>query len=273
VRQHVSYLERLGVRFGLGVQVEDRTIAEFLDSGFDAVFLGHGACLGRPLGILGEELSGVHPATAFLARLNLPPDLLPPLLRQPLRLGKRTVVIGGGDTAMDCARSAIRAGAEDVVCVYRRSEAEMPGRAEERRNADEEGVRFLFLVAPVAILPDPTGVRVGGVRFQRVELGPPDASGRARPVAVPGSEFELAADAVVVAAGYAVDPEPVAGLPGVRLTERGTVETTDGGATGRPDVFAAGDNVRGADLVVTAIADAKRAAVHIDDYVRRACRS
>lgn len=267
VRDQVSYLERLGVKFTARFVVKGSILNDLLAGGFDAVFLGHGAGVGTCLLIPGEDLAGVHQAIEFLVRLNLQPALLPPGLHEPLKVGRRTVVIGGGDTAMDCARSAIRAGAEDVICVYRRSEAEMPGRKEERQNAREEGVRFLFLASPVALLPNPVGDHLGGVHLQRVELGPPDASGRARPVVIPGSEFELEADMVVLGAGFGVDPGPIAALPDVQLSERGTVATAAGGATGRRGLFAAGDNVRGADLVVTAIADASRTAAAIHAYL------
>ena len=266
VWRHVSRLERMGVRFSAGVEVTDATVRGWLEGRFNAIFVSHGASLGRRLGIPGEDLDGIHLATPFLSRLNLPPELLPLDLQHGFQLGRRVIVIGGGDTAMDCARSALRAGATDVFCVYRRSEAEMPGRLEERKNADEEGVRFHYLAAPVALLGDAQG-RVRGVRFQKVELGPPDASGRARPQPVEGSDFELAADTVVVAAGYEVDPRPVSGLVGVSLSQGQTIGADMSGRTGNPAVFAAGDNVRGADLVVTALADAKRAAVSIDRYL------
>lgn len=176
------------------------------------------------------------------------------------------VVIGGGDTAMDCARSAVRAGAKNVLCVYRRGEGEMGGREEERRHAREEGVNFLFQAAPVEVLAGPGG-RVRAVRIQRMELQTPDATGRAHPVPVPGSATEIAADAVVVAIGYRVEESLVAAIPGIERTARGTVVAGQDGATGRSGVFAAGDCVRGADLVVTAVADALRAADAIDRYL------
>lgn len=263
-------LVRLGIEFRSGVRVgADLTVDSLFAEGFEAVFLSHGAQESNRLRVPGEELEGVYSATEFLVRLNLPPDDLPPSLREPLQLGERVVVIGGGDTAMDCARSAVRAGAKEVFCVYRRGEREMGGREEERQHAREEGVIFLFQAAPVAVLAGPGG-QVRAVRIQRMELEAPDATGRARPVPVPGSETEIAADAVVVAIGYRVEESLVAAIPGIQATARGTVVAAEDGATGRPGVFAAGDCVRGADLVVTAVADARRAAEAIDHYLASA---
>ena len=266
----VERLVRLGVEFRSGIRVGAEVTADSLfEEGFDAVFLGHGAAESNRLRVPGEDLEGVYLATEFLARLNLPPDDLPLPLREPLHVGKRVVVIGGGDTAMDCARSAVRAGAKEVFCVYRRSEREMGGREEERQHAREEGVKFLFQAAPIAVLAGPGG-RLGAVTIQRMELQAPDASGRARPVPVPGSETEIAADTVVVAIGYRVEESLVEATPGVEATRLGTVVVAEDGATGRPGVFAAGDCVRGADLVVTAVADARRAADAIDRYLTSA---
>jgi len=176
------------------------------------------------------------------------------------------VVIGGGDTAMDCVRSAVRSGAAEVVCAYRRTEAEMGGREEERRHANEEGVRFHYLTAPIRFVAD--GGRVQAVRFQRMELGEPDESGRPRPVPVIGSEFEEPADTVVIAIGYKVEKLLFQTTPALEATEWGTVAADGDGKTSRAGVFAAGDSVRGADLLVTALADARRAAEAIDRYLR-----
>ncbi len=232
----VDRLVRLGVEFRSGVRVgTDVTVDSLFEEGFDAVFLGHGADEGNRLGIPGEELDGVHGAGDFLVRLNLSPGDLPPFLRQPLQVGERVVVIGGGDTAMDCVRSAVRAGAKEVLCVYRRSEREMGGRQEERQNAREEGVKFLFQAVPVEVLAGPDE-RVRAVRIQRMEMQSGDESGRARPVPVAGSETEIAADMLVVAIGYGVEASLVAATSGVEATARGTVVAGQDGATGRPGV-------------------------------------
>jgi glutamate synthase (NADPH/NADH) small chain len=186
----------------------------------------------------------------------------------PIEVGKRLVVIGGGDTSMDCVRSAVRMGCEEVYCVYRRTEAEMQGREEERRHAKEEGVRFTFQATPVRFVAACGENRIGAVRFQKMELGEPDESGRRRPVPVIGSEFDIEADTVVVAIGYHVEKLIYQTTPALEATDWGTVKTDEHGRTNLPNVFAAGDNVRGADLVVTALADAKKAAAAMDDYLR-----
>jgi glutamate synthase (NADPH/NADH) small chain len=189
-------------------------------------------------------------------------------MREPLEIGKRVVVIGGGDTSMDCVRSAVRLGCAEVTCVYRRTENEMLGREEERRHAKEEGVLFHWQCIPVRFIANDANDHVGGVRFQRVDLGEPDESGRRSPVPVLGSEFDVEADTVVIAIGYKVEKLMYQTTPGLEATDWGTIQTTEDGATMRDGVFAAGDNVRGADLVVTALADAKKAAVAIDEYLK-----
>ena len=268
VDQQVEYLRKLGVEFVFNVRVgHDITIDELFAQGFHAVFLGHGAGQASRLNAPGDDLDGIHMAIDFLVRMNLPPQELPEHLRQPIDFGRRVVVIGGGDTAMDCVRTAVRAGAEEVVCAYRRTEAEMGGREEERHHADEEGVRFHYLVAPTRFIGDDSG-RVRAVRLQRMELGELDDSGRPRPVPIPGSEFEMEADTVIVAIGFKVERSLFEATAGLEATDRGTVAADEGGLTSRPGVFAAGDSVRGADLVVTALADAKRAADAIDRYLR-----
>jgi glutamate synthase (NADPH/NADH) small chain len=268
VDEQVDYLRTLGVQFVFDCVIgQDLPIDQLFADGYDAVFLGHGAGKARRMGIPGEELEGVHMATEFLVRTNLESDELPAHMRQPLETRKRVVVIGGGDTAMDCVRSAVRTGAETVVCAYRRDESEMVGRVEERRHAKEEGVEFTFLVSPVEILPADDGQSVRAVRLQRMQLGEEDASGRRRPEPIAGSEFEIEADTVVVAIGYEVDPTLTANSPDLHASEWGTIAVSPDGRTSRPGIFAAGDNVRGADLVVTALADAKRAAAAIDEYL------
>jgi len=169
---------------------------------------------------------------------------------------------------MDCVRSGVRLGCEEVCCVYRRTEAEMAGREEERRHAKEEGVKFIFQATPVRFVAAPGENRIQVVRFQRMELGEPDESGRRRPMPVIGSEFDVEADTVVIAIGYKVEKLLYQTTASLEATDWGTVKTDDVGRTSRPGVFAAGDSVRGADLVVTALADAKKAAAAIDEYLR-----
>ncbi|MBI2913780.1 MAG: NADPH-dependent glutamate synthase [Chloroflexi bacterium] len=268
VDDQVEYLHAMGVQFVYNVRVGyDITIDALFTQGFDAVFLGQGAGEGNRLGVPGEELGGVYMATDFLVRVNLSPEELPPHMREPIEVGRRIVVIGGGDTAMDCVRSAVRTGAEEVYCVYRRTEAEMLGREEERRHAKEEGVQFIFQAVPIRFVAA-DGHRVHVARFQKVELGPPDESGRRRPIPVIASEFEIQVDTVVIAIGYKVEKLLYQTTSGLEATDWGTVKADECGRTSREGVFAAGDSVRGADLVVTALADAKRAAAAIDEYLR-----
>jgi glutamate synthase (NADPH/NADH) small chain len=269
VDRQVDYLQKLAVEFAFNVRVgNDTSIDELSAQSFHAVFLGHGAGRGMQLNAPGDDLDGIHMAIDFLVRLNLPPQELPEHLRQPIDVGKRVVVIGGGDTAMDCVRTAVRSGAEEVTCAYRRTVAEMGGREEERHHAEEEGVSFHYLVAPIRFIGDDNG-RVRAVRLQRMELGDLDDSGRRRPVPIPGDEFEMEADTIIVAIGFKVEKSLFEATAGLDATDWGTVAADEGGRTSRPGVFAAGDNVRGADLVVTALADAKRAAAAIDTYLQQ----
>ncbi|HLZ71692.1 MAG TPA: NADPH-dependent glutamate synthase [Dehalococcoidia bacterium] len=264
----IAFLKRIGVEFVLNTWIgRDIGLDQLLADGFDAVFLGTGAGVGNALKIPGEdEFSGIYAATDFLVRGNLQPDQLPESQREPLHPGRRVVVIGGGDTSMDCVRTAVRLGCEEVTCVYRRTEAEMLGRAEERKHAREEGVRFDFLTIPLRFYGE--NGRVTGVECQRMELGEPDESGRRRPVPIPGSEFVLAADSVAIAIGYNADPLIPASTPGVRANRWHLVEVDpETGQTSRPEVFAGGDNVNGADLVVTALADGRRAAAAMHRYL------
>ncbi len=265
--EYVAYLTAMGVKFRCNTYVgRDITIDQMLAGEFDAVFVGTGANIGNEMGIAGEGLRGVHTATDFLVRGNLRPDQLPPHLSEPLPPPRDVVVIGGGDTSMDCVRTAIRLGAKNVVCVYRRTEAEMLGRQEERKNAREEGVRFEMLALPTRIVGDAAG-NVTAVEIQRMELGEPDESGRRRPVPVPGSEFIVPADTVAIAIGYGADPILAQTTSGLRADRKALIQVDATGRTSRPAIFAGGDNVNGADLVVTALADGRRAAAAIAEYL------
>jgi glutamate synthase (NADPH/NADH) small chain len=264
----IEFLTRIGVEFVVNTWIgRGKGIDQLLDDGYDAIFLGTGAGLGNALKIPGEDdYSGIYAATDFLVRGNLRPEQLPEGQREPLDVGRKVVVIGGGDTSMDCVRTAVRLGAGEVTCVYRRTEAEMLGRAEERKNAREEGVRFEYLTAPLRFVGEDG--KVTGVEFQRMELGEPDESGRRRPVPVVGSEFILAADSVAIAIGYNADPLIPSSTPGVKANRWHLVEVDpETGETSRPGVFAGGDNVNGADLVVTALADGRRAAAAMHSYL------
>ena len=270
LEEKIVYLKRLGVVFRNNTRIgTDITLQQLHDDeGFDAIFLGTGAWIGSRLGIEGEEhLQHVYAATEFLVRGNLEETQLPDDLREPPYVGDNVVVIGGGDTSMDCVRTAVRLGAKNVTLVYRRTEAEMQGREEERRHAFEEGVQFEFLTTPIKLFGDDEG-RVEGVELIRMGLGPRDASGRPRPVPIEGSNFTIPASAVITAIGYNADEEFTkhAGVDTDRWHLVRVDERTH--QTNVPYIFAGGDVVNGADLVVTAIADAKKAATWIHQYLR-----
>jgi glutamate synthase (NADPH/NADH) small chain len=264
----IAWLQELGVTFRCGTRVgEDVTVDSLFEDGVDAVFLGTGAPVGGQMRIDGEELAGVYQATEFLVRGNLEPEQLPPAMREPLDVaGKRVLVVGGGDTSMDCVRTAIRLGATEVTCMYRRTETEQKGREEERVHAREEGTQFMYLTVPHRF--EGAAGRVTSAECRRMQLGAPDESGRRRPEPVPGSEFSLPVDIVVLAIGYEPDDLLEKTTPGLRTTNWKTVRVDEDYQTTRRGVFAGGDNVNGADLVVTAMADGRRAAAAIDNYLQ-----
>ena len=265
VETKIAYLRKLGIKFVGNTYVgRDITIDGLFEDGYHAVFLGHGASLGNLLDVPGAGLPGVIMATEFLVRGNLHPELLPENMREPLSAGERVVVIGGGDTSMDCVRTAVRLGAKEVTCAYRRTEAEQLGREEERVHAREEGVRFEYLAAPLRIEANADG-RAARVHFARMALGEPDATGRRRPVPT-GEEFAVDADTAVIAIGYQAD-EALSEDAKVKHDRDVVVIDRETGRTSRRGVFAGGDCVNGADLVVTAVADGRRAAAAIHAYL------
>jgi len=264
-----QWLERLGVTFVYNTRIgEDLTVDDLLErEGFDAVFLGTGAEVSAKPRWEGMDLKGVYQSLDFLRRANLSSDFLPPEEQGPPQVGRRVAVIGGGDTAMDCARTAIRLGAQEVTVVYRRTEAEMPGNPYERALAIEEGVRFEFLTAPVRFIGDDAG-RLVAMECVRMELGEPDESGRRRPIPIAGSEFTQEVDTVVLALGFWPDPLIGETTSGLKTHRWGLiVADEETGRTSRKEVFAGGDNVHGPDLVVTAMAAGMRAAEAIHDYL------
>ncbi|MDO8617035.1 MAG: NAD(P)-dependent oxidoreductase [Dehalococcoidia bacterium] len=263
----LEYLTGLGIEFRCNTVVgKDVTIDQLFERGYHALFLGTGAPVGGRMKIEGEELGNVFQATEFLVRGNLEPELLPEHMRGPLDCaGKNVLVVGGGDTSMDCVRTAVRLHAAAVTCMYRRTEAEQKGREEERKNAREEGVEFMYLTVPVRFAAE--NGKVVAAECQRMQLGAPDESGRRRPVPQPGSEFTLPADIVVLAIGYEPDDLLEKTTPGLRTTNWKTVRVDEDYQTTRPGVFAGGDNVNGADLVVTAMADGRRASAAIHHYL------
>jgi glutamate synthase (NADPH/NADH) small chain len=268
VEEEVDYLRKVGVKIELDYVVGKlETVDELLEQGFDAVFVGTGAGLPKFLGIPGENLVGVYSANEYLTRANLM-KAYHPEYRSPIVIRDRVNVIGGGNVAMDSARTALRLGAKEVTVVYRRSRDEMPARKEEIRHAEEEGIQFQFLTNPVEILGDDEGwVRV--MKVVRMELGEPDESGRRRPLPVEGSEFEIETDVVVVAVGTSAHPLVLQTTKGLRLNRRGYIDAeAETGKTSREGVFAGGDIVTGSDTVISAMGAGKRAAAAIDEYLR-----
>ncbi|TYT25975.1 NAD(P)-binding protein [Luteimonas viscosa] len=274
-------LEEMGVRFRLGVEIGRDVSLGTLLSDYDAVFLGLGAYRYTDGGLSGQDLAGVLPALPFLVQngrivTGREPQGRPiagweDRLVLPDLAGKRVVVLGGGDTGMDCVRSAIRLGATSVTCAYRRDEANMPGSAREVANAREEGVRFLFNRQPLAI-EAADGKQASGVRMVETRLGEPDANGRRSAVAIPGSESVIDADVVIIAFGFSPRLPDWLANSGVQARENGRIIAGGGDRlpyqTAHPRLFAGGDCVRGADLVVTAVQEGRDAAAAIARMLR-----
>ncbi len=267
VAYKIKDLEDAGVKIITNTRIGEKiTIDDLLEEN-DAVFLGTGAGVEATMDIPGEDLDGIYTSTDFLVRANVPEEKLPPEKRGKPRIGNRVAVIGGGDTAVDCARSSIRMGAEEATIVYRRTEAEMPGNAVERGVSVDEGVKINYLQAPVEYIGDENG-RVKAMKVIKMELGEPDASGRRRPIPIEGSEFIQEVDAVALAVGYWPDPFLGKKTENLATHKWGLIYADESsGATTREGVFAAGDNVHGPDLIITAIATAHAAADSIHKYI------
>lgn len=267
VRQEVEYIKQLGVELKPNYIIgRIKTLDELCDE-FDAVFLGTGAGLPSFMGISGENFNGVYSANEFLTRVNLM-KAYDPEYDTRVRVGKHVVVVGGGNVAMDAARSALRLGADEVSIVYRRGEDEMPARREEIEHAKEEGITFRLLTNPVRILGDEK-FNVTAVECIKMELGEPDKSGRRSPVPVEGSEFTIPADVVVIAIGTSPNPIIFKGSEGLDQNRRGTVVADEEtGATSKCGVFAGGDVVTGAATVISAMGAGKKAAKAIDEYLK-----
>ena len=271
VQKEIDNIAKLGVKFELDSVVGRLyTVDELMEEeGFDAVFLGTGAGLPRFQGIPGESLNGVYSANEFLTRCNLMKAYQFPEYATPIRVGKSAAIIGGGNVAMDAARTALRLGAEHVYIVYRRSEAELPARREEVEHAKEEGIDFKLLNNPVEILGDENGW-VKGMRCIKMELGEPDESGRRRPVPVEGSEFDLDVDTVIVSIGTGPNPIIAHTTPGLDTTKRGNIVADEETcATSKEGVFAGGDIVTGAATVILAMGAGRKAAASIDEYLTK----
>ncbi|NWF62806.1 MAG: NAD(P)-dependent oxidoreductase [Chloroflexi bacterium] len=263
--------EKAGVKFVPNTYIgKDKTIDELFAEGFEAVFVGVGSEVDAKMeDTPGTDLPGVYEATDFLIRGNLPKRQLPENMKEPLQIGKRVVVVGGGDTASDCLRTALRLGAEEVTCLYRRTEREMPGGKKDRKMAREEGAKYRFLTQPVKFIAGADG-KLAAVECIEMKLGEPDAKGRRKPVPVEGSNFSVAADTAVLALGYWPDPVIGKSTPDLETHDWGliTVKNKATGATSREGVFSGGDCVTGPDLVVTAMVAGRKAGFAIDTYLK-----
>ena len=277
VAREVETLKELGVDVETNVVIgKTLTIDELFEMGFEAVFIGSGAGLPNFMNIPGESLKGVYSANEFLTRSNLMkayrdnPDT-------PIMKGGRVAVVGGGNVAMDAARTALRLGAEHVSIVYRRSMEELPARREEVEHAEEEGIDFQLLRNPVEILGyenpedprDPKNGFVRGMRIIKMELGEPDERGRRRPVEIPGSEYEIEADCVIMAIGTSPNPLIKNTTAGLEVNRRGGIIVNEEGLTSRTGVYAGGDAVTGAATVISAMGAGKTAAKAIDEYLSK----
>ncbi len=277
VAKEVQTLEKLGVKIETNVVIgKTLTVDELFEMGYEAVFIGSGAGLPNFMNIPGEALKGVYSANEFLTRSNLMKAYLDNS-DTPIMKGGNVAVVGGGNVAMDAARTALRLGADKVYIVYRRSMEELPARREEVEHAEEEGIEFRLLCNPVEILGynnpedprDPKNGFVTGMRCVRMELGEPDAKGRRRPVEIPNSEFEIEVDTVVMSIGTSPNPLIKSTTEGLEVNSRGGIIVNEDGLTSRNAVYAGGDAVTGAATVISAMGAGKTAAKAIDEYLSK----
>jgi glutamate synthase (NADPH/NADH) small chain len=271
VQREVDYVGKLGAKIKVDVIVGQAvTVDELFAQGFDAIFVGTGAGLPYFLNIPGENLNGVYSANEFLTRANLMKAYLFPEYDTPVRVGSKVAVVGGGNVAMDSARVAKRLGAENVYLVYRRSRAEMPARAEEAHHAEEEGIDFRLLTNPIKVVGDDNGW-VTGLEVVKQQLGEPDASGRRRPMDIPGSNYIIDVDVVIVAIGQGPNPILTQSGAGLELRKSGNiVADPETGKTSRKGVFAGGDIVTGAATVILAMGAGRKAAAAMDEFLKTA---
>jgi glutamate synthase (NADPH/NADH) small chain len=268
VAQEVARLQEAGVKIECNVVIGRTYTIPELQSKFDAIFIANGAGLPVFMNVPGENLKGVYSANEYLTRINLMAAYQFPHSDTPVLHGQRVAVVGGGNVAMDAVRTAKRLGAAEAMIVYRRTHEELPARAEEVHHAEQEGVRFAFLTAPLEVLGNDQRW-VTGMKCQKMKLGEPDSSGRRRPEPLPGSEFVVPCDIVVVAIGTRANPLLTATCPELKLNKWGNIVADENGQTSIPGVFAGGDIVRGAATVILAMGDGKKAAAAMDEYLRK----
>jgi len=266
VAQEVERLEEAGVKIECNVVIGRTYTIPELQEKFDAIFIANGAGLPVFMNVPGENFKGVYSANEYLTRINLMAAYDFPRSDTPVLVGQRVAVVGGGNVAMDAVRTAKRLGAKEAMIVYRRTHDELPARAEEVHHAEQEGVKFEFLTAPVEVIGSDKRW-VTGMKCQKMKLGEPDSSGRRRPEVIPGSEFVLDCDTVVVAIGTKANPLLTATCPELKLNKWGNIVADENGATSIPGVFAGGDIVRGAATVILAMGDGKKSAQAIDKYL------
>lgn len=268
VQQEIDTLTKMGVEIKLNYIIgRIKTIDELKKEGFNAIYLAPGAGAPKFLNIPGENSNGIYSANEFLTRINLMKAYDYPAHSTPVYCGKKAVVIGGGNVAMDAARSALRMGAEEVTIVYRRSENELPARKEEVENAKEEGVRFNLLTNPIKFLANAEGW-INGLECIKMKLGEPDESGRRRPIPVSGSNFIISADTVVIAVGTSANPIIKDTTPGLKTTAYGYIIVDEKtGATSIEGVYAGGDIATGEATVISAMAAAQRSGIAINDFL------
>lgn len=274
VEDEVGNLEKLGVEMRYNFVIgRIASVQELFDEyGFDAVFIGTGAGLPYFMGIPGEDYIGVYSANEFLTRVNLMKGFDFPAFDTPVGMGRRVAVVGSGNVAMDCLRTAKRLGAEEVFCLYRRTRAESPARLEELEHAEEEAIDFRWLSSPVEIYGD-DDARVTGVRVQKMELGEPDASGRRRPVPIEGEQYDIDVDTIIMGIGQGPNPLVTRSTEGLELNRWGNIVVDEATMmTSIPGVFAGGDIVTGAATVILAMGAGKVAAEGIDTYLRETVR-
>ena len=266
VRAEVDFIRRSGVEIKNDYVVGKLDTVDDLLNEYDAVFVGTGAGLPNWTNLEGENLNGILSANEFLTRVNLMKAFNFPDFDTPIRVGKTVVTLGGGNVAMDCARTALRLGAEESIILYRRSDAELPARREEVHHAKEEGVRFELLAAPVKYIGDESG-NVKQIEAIRMELGEPDDSGRRRPIKIEGSNFIVDCQTVLIAIGQSPNPLVPMTTPDLKTTKWGTIAVDAEGRTSKKGVFAGGDISTGAATVILAMGDGKRAAKTMHKYL------
>ena len=268
IKSEIETLEMLNVKLEYNAIIgKILTIEDLKDMGFKAFFIGVGAGLPIFLNVPGLSLNGVFSANEFLTRSNLMKAFRFPKYDTPVKIGKFVTVIGGGNTALDSARTAIRLGAEQVTIVYRRSEEEMPARMEEYHHALEEGIKFQFLTNPVRFIGD-KNENVSQMEVIKMKLGEPDESGRRRPLRIEGSEYMIDTDTVIIGIGTRANPILTKSIPELKLNKWGYIETDENGQTNLEGIFAGGDIVTGAATVITAMGAGKKAAHAIDHYLQ-----